>query len=202
MQTTEPEPVLRRARWRTVDILVASVIAVVFGVIFQIWNLVWKGTEGFLAAYPPGQALIYGVWLIPAVLAAIVIRRPGAAVLTETVAALVSLLLGSPYGPIVVLQGAIEGLGVELVFAAFAYRRFQVPIAVVAGAVGGLAAGLFDALYWYPGTSWTTLRLPYIGFATLSSAVIAGVGSYLLVRAMAPTGVLDRFPVGRERARV
>jgi energy-coupling factor transport system substrate-specific component len=68
--------------------------------------------------------------------------------------------------------------------------------------MGGLAAGLFDAIYWYPGTSWTSLRLPYIGFATLSSAIIAGVGSYLLVRAMAPTGVLDRFPVGRERARV
>jgi energy-coupling factor transport system permease protein len=202
MQSTEQEPVLSRARWRTVDILVASVIAVVFGVIFQVWNLVWKGTEGFMAAYPPGQALIYGVWLIPAVLAAVIIRRPGAAVFTETLAALVSLLLGSPWGGSVVLQGALEGLGVELVFAAFAYRRYQMPIAVVAGAVGGLAAGLFDAIVWYPGFSWTGMRLPYIGFAILSSAVIAGAGTYFLVRAMAPTGVLDRFPVGRERARV
>jgi energy-coupling factor transport system substrate-specific component len=36
----------------------------------------------------------------------------------------------------------------------------------------------------------------------VSSTVIAGAGSWLLVRALAPTGVLDRFGAGRERALV
>jgi energy-coupling factor transport system substrate-specific component len=36
----------------------------------------------------------------------------------------------------------------------------------------------------------------------LSAAVIAGVGGWALTTALARTGVLDRFPVGRERAPV
>ena len=37
---------------------------------------------------PAGAAVIYGVWLVPAVLGGLVIRKPGAALFTETVAAL------------------------------------------------------------------------------------------------------------------
>jgi energy-coupling factor transport system permease protein len=36
----------------------------------------------------------------------------------------------------------------------------------------------------------------------LSAAVIAGAGGWALTRALAQTGVLDRFPSGRERAAV
>ena len=30
-------------RWRTVDIVVAAIIAVAFGVVFWAWNLLWNG---------------------------------------------------------------------------------------------------------------------------------------------------------------
>jgi energy-coupling factor transport system permease protein len=55
---------------------------------------------------------------------------------------------------------------------------------------------------WYPGYSWPTFLLPYIGLGTLSSAIVAGAGSWALTRALAQTGALDRFPSGRERAAV
>ena len=45
-------------------------------------------------------------------------------------------------------------------------------------------------------------KVPYIAFAMLSGAVVAGLGSKALVKAMLPTGVLDRFPAGRERQRI
>lgn len=189
-------------RWRTVDIVVAAAIAVAFGVVFQVWNIIWKGSDGPFAFFPPAQAVMYGVWLVPAVLAALVVRRPGAALFTETVAAAVSLLLGSPYGALVILQGAIEGFGSELGFAATRYRAYGPVTAALGGALGGLAATGFDVLYWYPGTSWVTFRLPYLGIGTLSSLVVAGLGSVVLTRALARTGVLDRFPAGRERAAV
>ena len=73
-------------RWRTVDIVVAAVIAVAFGVIFAGWNALWESWAGF-AAFPPAKALLIGVWLIPAVLAPLIIRKPGAGVFAETVAA-------------------------------------------------------------------------------------------------------------------
>ena len=31
--------------WRVVDIVVASVLAVAFGAVFQLWNLWWNATE-------------------------------------------------------------------------------------------------------------------------------------------------------------
>ena len=54
-------------RWRTVDIVVAAVIAVAFGVIFFAWNNVWEVSSAF-NGFPPLRALLNGVWLVPAVL--------------------------------------------------------------------------------------------------------------------------------------
>ncbi|HLL65595.1 MAG TPA: ECF transporter S component [Micromonosporaceae bacterium] len=188
--------------WRTVDILVASAIAVAFAVVFWAWNTLWSTTKPAFAGFPPAQALLYGVWLLPAVLGGLIIRKPGAAVYCETLAAIIAALLGSEWGLMTIPQGVAEGIGAELAFLIFAYRSFNLPVAMLAGALGGLTATLFDAFVWYPGLSWTTFRLPYIGFGMLSALVIAGIGGWAMTRALAQTGVLDRFASGRERAAV
>ncbi|MGC1213215.1 MAG: ECF transporter S component [Micromonospora sp.] len=189
-------------RWRTIDIVVASVIAVAFGVIFWAWGLVWSATEGAFAFFPPAQTLIYGVWLMPAVIGGLVIRKPGAALYCETVAAIISALLGSQWAGTVIPQGIVQGIGAELAFAAFRYRSFKLPTAVLAGALTGLSAALFDFFVWNATYDLTSYRLPYALLTIVSSTVIAGVGGWLLTRALAGTGVLDRFPAGRERAAV
>lgn len=187
-------------RWRTIDIVVASIIAVAFGVIFWAWALLWNGPADAIPL--PWRAAIYGVWLVPAVLGALVIRKPGAAFYTLTLAALVSVALGTSWGWTLVLQGPLEAAAAELIFAAFAYRVWNLPVALIAGAAAGFAASLYDAIVWYGGTSWATLRIPFILITALSALVVAGYGSVLLVKALAQTGVLDRFASGRERASV
>ncbi|GAA0812633.1 ABC transporter permease [Spirilliplanes yamanashiensis] len=187
-------------RWRTIDIVVASVIAVAFGVIFWAWGLLWNGPADAIPL--PFRAVLYGVWLVPAVLGGLVVRKPGAAFYTLTLAALVSVALGTSWGWTLVLQGPIEALAAELAFAAFAYRAWNLPVALLAGALAGVAAAVYDAFVWYGGTSWATMRLPYIAITALSALVVAGLGSVYLTRALAQTGVLDRFPSGRERAAV
>jgi energy-coupling factor transport system substrate-specific component len=187
-------------RWRTIDIVVASVIAVAFGVIFWAWGLLWNGPADAIPM--PARAAIYGVWLVPAVVGGLVIRKPGAALYTEGLAALVSVALGTAWGWTLVLQGPVQGLAAELAFALFAYRVFRLPVAVLAGTLAGLAAGIYDAVVWYQDFAWLTFRLPSIAVTTLSSLVIAGVGGWALTRALAQTGVLDRFPAGRERVTV
>jgi energy-coupling factor transport system substrate-specific component len=187
-------------RWRTVDIVVAAVIAVAFGVIFWAWNLLWQGPAEAIPL--PGRAVLYGVWLVPAVLGGLVIRKPGAALFTEGLAALVSIALGTSWGWTLVIQGPLEGLAAELVFAAFAYRLFGLPVAALAGALAGATAAVYDVFVWYPGTAWGSFRLPFIALTTVSAVLVAGVGGWALTRALAQTGVLDRFPSGRERAAV
>src|SRR5512138_935512 len=177
-------------RWRTIDIVIASIVAVAFGVIFWAWNLLWNGPLGGVT--PPVRCVIYGMWLVPAVLGALIVRKPGAAFYTLTLASLVSVAIGTSWGWTLVVQGPLEALGAELIFAAFAYKLYNLPVAMLAGATAGVVASLYDAFVWYPGYSWATFRIPYILVTAASSLVIAGVGSVLLVRALAQTGVLDR----------
>lgn len=187
-------------RWRTVDIVVAAVIAVGFGVIFWAWGLLWRAVDPAFAFFPASQAVMYGVWLVPAVLGGLVIRKPGAALFCEAVAATVSALLGSEWGGITIVQGLIQGLGAEMAFAAFRYRSFRLPTALLAGALTGLGAALFDFFVWNAPYALTSYRIPYALLTVLSATVIAGAGAYALTGALARTGVLDRFPAGRERA--
>ncbi len=189
-------------RWRTVDVVVAATIAVAFGIVFYYWGLLWAGPADAIPL--PGRAFMYGVWLIPAVLGALIIRKPGAAFFTETVAALVSVGLGSAWGWTLAIQGPVEAAAAELVFAATAYRAAGWLVACLAGLASGLAAGGYDVVFWYPAPEFSTtaMRLPYVGITALSSTVIAGVGSWAMVRALAQTGALDPFPAGRERAAI
>ncbi len=202
MPTADSKPLLSGARWRTLDIVTCAVLAVAFGVVFWAWNFAWAGIEPLLAFLLPLKGVLYGVWLIPAVLAPLIVRRVGAGLLTEFLAATISLLLGSAWGILIMYQGLFQGLGGELAFVAGRYRRFGVPTALAAGALAGLAATVYDVIVYYREYDLWAFQLPYIAFAMLSGALVAGLGSKALVKAMLPTGVLDRFPVGRDRARI
>ena len=182
--------------WRTVDVVVAAVIAVAFGVVFWAWNLLYAATGSAFAFFPPLQGFMYGVWLLPAVVGALVIRKPGAALLTELVAAIVSALLGNQWGITVVYYGLLEGIAPELVFLAGRYRRWGLPTAVLAGAAAGAAAVVLDLTLYY--LDWApSWMVAYGALVVASSAVIAGVGGWLLVKALARTGVLAPFASGR-----
>jgi energy-coupling factor transport system permease protein len=189
-------------RWRTIDIVIASIIAVAFGVIFWAWNLLWSATQGAFSFFPPAQTLLYGVWLMPAVLSGLIIRKPGASLYTETLAALISALLGNQWGATVIPQGLVQGLGAELAFAALRYRSFNLPAALLAGAFTGLSAAVFDFFVWNGAYALWSYRIPYALLTVASSTIIAGAGSWALVRALVPTGVLDRFGAARDRALV
>ncbi|MEH1100690.1 ECF transporter S component [Micromonospora sp. CPCC 205561] len=189
-------------RWRTVDVVVAAVIAVAFGVIFWAWGLLWRAVDPAFAFFPAGQAIMYGVWLVPAVLGGLVIRKPGAALFCEAVAATVSALLGSEWGGVTIVQGLIQGLGAELAFAAFRYRSFRLPTALIAGALTGLGAALFDFFVWNVDYAMGSYRIPYAVLTVVSATIVAGAGGWALTRALATTGALDRFPAGRDRVAI
>jgi energy-coupling factor transport system permease protein len=184
--------------WRTVDIVVASSIAAAFGVVFWAWGQLWNAAQPAFTGFPPAQGFMYGVWLLPGVLGALVIRKPGAAIYTELVAAIISAFLGTAWGLQVVLYGLVEGAAPELVFAFLLYRSWKLPAALAAGAVAGIAAALLDLALYY--TDWSGgWKLSYTLLLAVSSLVVAGMGSWLLVRALARTGVLSPFASGRDQ---
>lgn len=191
-----------RLRWRVVDVVVASVLAVASGLVFVLWNIASNPIGAPLGAVVPGlQAVIGGGWLFAGVITALVIRKPGAALFGELVAAVVSALVGNQWGVLTLESGLVQGLGAELVFAAFLYRRWNLPVALLAGAASGLALAVNDLILWYAGSS-AEFSAIYVVAAIVSGAVVAGLLSWLAVRGLAATGALDRFAAGREaRAR-
>jgi energy-coupling factor transport system substrate-specific component len=185
--------------WRLVDVVVAAVLAVAFGVVFWQWGVVWAPL--FLGQVNPLAYLVSGVWLVPGVLAGLVIRKPGAALLTETVAAVASALLGSVWGLDTVASGIMQGAGAELVLALLLYRSFGPVAAVLAAAGAAVGEWIHDMAFYYAGTAFE-VQLAYGAFMLISAAIIAGIGSWLLVRALAATGVLAPFPSGRDAPEV
>jgi energy-coupling factor transport system substrate-specific component len=185
-------------RWRTVDIVVTAVLGVAFGVVFWAWNLLWGATSAAFTAFPPAQAMLYGVWLLPAVVAPLIVRKPGAAIFAELIASIVSALLGAQWGAQVVWYGLLEGLAGELGFALFAYRRFGRVQALVSAVLAGAMAAVLDLIFYW--AFWAgTWKATYVAVVVASTFVIAGVVGPLLVRALARTGALSSFAAGRTR---
>lgn len=194
-------PAVRNLRWRVVDIVVAAVLGVAIGLLFWGWNIIGGAWFGAADALTPGfGGIAVGIWLIGGVIGGLVIRKPGAALVVELIAAIISMLIGNVWGVSTVLSGLVQGLGAELIFALFLYRRFGIVVAALSGVGAAIAAWIFEMFY---GSSPNFLKSVefnaiYLGALVISGALLAGVVGWLLVRALASTGALSRFAAGRE----
>ncbi|MBF0671290.1 MAG: ECF transporter S component [Salinibacterium sp.] len=187
-------------RWRVVDIVVASVIGVASGLIFLAWNVAHEPLSGLVGFLPGLQALFGGGWLFAGVLTALVVRKPGAAIYGEMIAATVSALVGNQWGALTLVSGFVQGLGAELIFALFVYTNWRLSGAILAGMGAGLAMAITDLTLWYPGAA-PLFATVYTISAIISGAILAGVLSWLAVRGLARAGALNRFASGRVPAR-
>ncbi|BFT68885.1 ECF transporter S component [Paenibacillus sp. P36] len=170
------------------DILVTIVIAAVFGVIYRIWGPMYDLLK------PIGlhaEQLSYGMWFMAATFAFLVIRKPGVALLAEVAAATIEALFGGSWGVSTLAYGILQGLGAEIVFALFMYRRANVGVTVLASFASAALSLLVDKYYGYIDqlTFWNYCL--FIGLRLAGSAIIAGVFAYYLAKALARTGVLN-----------
>ncbi len=211
--TQEPRSSTRRSLtatrplmgWRTVDILTIAFLGAALGVAFWGWGVFYNGPVTALKiGYAPLMGLFVGPWFLAGVIGGLVVRRPGAALFCEVVAALVSMLPGTEWGATVLISGVLQGLGAELVFAIFGYKAFGLAVAALAGAMSAPLQWGFEVMSlpaggggWY--AEWLLRdKLVYLGAMMLSGAVLAGVVGWLLVRALARAGALSAFPPGQE----
>ncbi|MBP1156676.1 MULTISPECIES: ECF transporter S component [unclassified Paenibacillus] len=173
-------------RLKLTDILVTVVIAVVFSIIYRVW------TDVYNLAKLPGIQLdqfMYGMWFMAATVAFLIIRKPGVAFLAEVAAASGELIVGSPYGVEVLTYGVLQGIGAELIFAAFLYKRFSAAVAGLAGIAAGTGALALDFFKGYLLELQTWNLVLYIVMRFIGSFLICGPLAYLLVKALEKTGV-------------
>lgn len=198
-RTARPRRNSPKKSWRVVDIVVAAVLAALCAVIFWAWaNLLYPLVTTAAVAYPPATGLIGGGWLIAGTLGALIIRKPGAAIFCELLAAVLEGLLGTHFGWPVVLSGLIQGAAVDIVFLLTRYRRFGPATAAAGGALAGLAMGITESIIY--NYEWAfDQRVVYTALTTFSGAVIAGILMWLVTRALQKTGVLNGLASGAAR---
>ena len=184
--------------WRVNDTVVASVVAVACGLIFWFWTIaIYPLTKAAFATVPQVGSIAGGGWLIAGVLGAVIVRKPGAAIYCELIAAIIEGLLGTHFGWTVIISGIIQGIGAELIFALTLYKVWNIVFALAAGALSGFFMGVSEVILYYASEMTFTNQVIYTACATVSGALIAGLLSWLLMKALAQTGVLATLASGR-----
>lgn len=188
-----------KKRWSTREIVVGAVLAVATGFVFWGWGLLWSTVIEPFVIFPFSYFLV-GTWMLAGVLVPYVIRRPGAALFGELVAAFISMLPGNQWGLATMLSGLVQGFGSEVVFASFGYRRFGLGVLMLAGAVAGVFSITLDSFFYsyWPQFSAGAIGAGYV-FVAASGAVLGGFVAKLLGDALARTGVFSGLAIVRNR---
>jgi energy-coupling factor transport system permease protein len=201
-QTGQPYTAVARGgrwSWRAVDIVTLAVLGCAFGVAF--WgfdSLLYPGLTAVMTGFPPAQEILLGVWLLPCVVGMLLVRRPGAALLVELVAANLEMLLGNRWGSLVLISAVLQALGVEIVAALFRWRSFSLRMAMAAGAMAALLEIVIFEWWSYVGEYALDWKLVYLAAGLISGVLVAGIGGFALVKALAATGSVNAFPPGEE----
>ena len=180
-------------RWRVVDIAVASVIGVASALIFSL------GVGDLIGLVMPGfQGIYNGLWLFAGPLAAVIVRKPGAATYAELLGGVIESLMGNQWtGMDTFSTSLMQGAFAELAFLIVLYRVWNVPITMLSGAFAGVAVWLHDI--FMRGQAFTGQYITiYLVTSVISGIVFAGIVVWYLYRAIARTGALDKFASGRE----
>lgn len=184
-------------QWKLRDIIVLSSLSVVFAVIYLLFLQLGNLLVGFMG--PMGYEVIFGIWFIVSIIAAYIIRKPGAAVISETVAGVVEVLIGNAVGPILIVSALIQGLGAEAVFAASRYRSYSTKVLMLAG----VGSAIFSFVWGYFRSGFGAyslgLVIAMLVARCISGALISGLLGKWIADALAKTGVLRSFPIAKER---
>ena len=198
-------------KWKLKDVILMAILGVVFAAIYL---AVFNGGMVISTALTPlglsafGFELIYGVWFMAATLAAYIIRKPGVALVTEILASVVELLMGNSGGLTVVLTGFIQGLGAEVIFACFRYKKWNLLSMSLASMLSALFIFCYELYYLsYYLLAPSMLYLSYYLLAPsmlaaqlavrfVSSIVFSGIICKLAGDALAKTGVVKSYAIG------
>lgn len=188
-------------KWKLKEILFMAISAAVFGVAYL--GMVYLGAALTGILTPSGWGILgyepfYGVWFMAASFITYVIRKPGIGIIAEMLAALLEVLMGNMFGPIIFISGFIQGLGCEAAFFLTKYKKYD-QTTMILSAVG---ASLFSFI-------WTGIRQSYWNMSisvvliilvirTISAIIFCGFGSRLLADGLGKAGVLKGYAISSD----
>lgn len=189
--------------WKLQEVIFVAMLCVVFGVVYLAATYL---STGLVAVFTPmgigpmGYEVVFGVWFMVSTLAPYIIQRPGVAIVSEIIAAVIEVLLGNMFGPMVIVTGIVQGVGAEAAFAIGRYKSYTMRDMLLASVLCCVVSFL-----------WSFIRSGYLAFSVpvlvlffvvrlVSSVVFAGLLSKAIGDGLAKTSLLKGYALGRSRA--
>ena len=179
----------------TLDLVMIAVLGVVFGLLNTPFGVIFQFLQTTFG--PAGQAL-FAPWAISMVMTALIVRKPGAALLNGLINGLFQLLSGNPAGVVNLAWGFALGGGVEVGLALYLYlfgyrRRLSWPAAMLAGGIACAFSYTVSAIvYSYLSAGTELLILSWIGQG-LAGAVESGLVAFVLAEGLRRSGLLRSY---------
>ncbi len=195
--TTDPPRVVRSSSRKglansalgTRNLMIIAALSVVGLVLLIPLSYISPATAASPKAILFGCALI-GLWVIPYLLPATVVRRPGAVMIASLIMGIVAIFT-TPTGPAAVVANLIGGALIELPLAVMLYRKWTWWAYLVCAGFFGLVNGVLylNLLNQAVGLS---IQTPIVVVSVVSALVGAGITISL-------TRLLNRAGVGVDR---
>ena len=186
-------------KWKLRDIIMMAILGVIFSIIYlAVFNL---GVVISTALAPTGFSnfafeIIYGIWFMAGALAGYIIRKPGVALVAELLASVVELLMGNSGGITVVLTGIIQGLGTEIGFAVFRYKKWNLLSMTVGAILSSVFIFCYELYYLQYYLLLPKVLIPQLLVRFVSAFVFSALCVKLAGDGLAKTGVVKSYAIG------
>ncbi|MDU6092081.1 MAG: ECF transporter S component, partial [Staphylococcus lugdunensis] len=139
------------------------------------------------------EQLTYGVWFMAAIVAYLIIPKPGIAIIAEFAAGAGETIVMGKFDIPTIIYAILQGVACEIIFAIFKYQSRSAVVAMLAGLLTALISFPVDYFYGYLNevAGWNLLL--FIVFRAISGIILAGLLSYIVVKALDQTGVTKLF---------
>lgn len=173
-------------KFTTRDILIIAVISAIGGVakIFIAQGFVLVAAFG-----PYGAAIWSALFFIWPIIAAFIIKKPGAAVLSSLLGGGIELLAGSPIGVIVLYSNLVQGLGCEIGFLFWRFRKFGLFQHMIAGLLQPIG-GFFITYFFFGFAAMGFGAFLAFVLVSLLGGVIGGIIAFAIDKGIEASGLV------------
>ncbi|WP_220739752.1 ECF transporter S component [Leuconostoc miyukkimchii] len=185
-------------KWSLRDVIFLALIGVFFGFIFWAWAFAYNAIAALLTPMglsPYANDLTLGPWVMAGPMAGYLLRKAGASIIGETLAGTAEMIFGSQWGIMNVVYGLMQGLGAELGFALFGYKKWQ-PISLTASVILTTVVTFIWDLFQsgYANYSFGLLVGLFVT-RLISIALFGGVLVYYVQKLVDKSGILNQTKV-------
>jgi energy-coupling factor transport system substrate-specific component len=180
------------------DLMLIAVLGIAFGILAAYYATVDMMMISALG--PLGSSITYGFFYVSAILAGYIVQKPLAALLCGVINGFGQALAGNPWGIITLIYGLLQGGGTEVGFLAFRYRRWDMWSMSAGAAVSAILTYIYEYFQYSYAQFSVGYQVAVLVVRIASGMVLGALLAWVLGRAIARTGVLSGFALGKAEA--